>query len=256
MALTCPKCAAIIPTEDINVATDVAVCRSCDTMHKAGELVHDDVVDAAHEEASQTLAGPQPPGIVWRDDGQTLLLKTSVACRPIGFFLLVFGSFWGLFALMMVGDLVGQLISGPPQTVILPEDATEFDRKSREMETAMRSSMAFGDWVMGGVLTLIASLFLLGAAIALFARITIRVRPDQATVVKGLFPIFSRKQFDPARVTAVIEQADTGTKVNGRTPTKIVIKAGEDIGFGGFMTEPRRKWILAILQANLLRRRR
>ena len=60
----------------------------------------------------------------------------------------------------------------------------------------------------------------------------------------------------PARVTAVIEQADTGTKVNGRTPTKIVIKAGEDIGFGGFMTEPRRKWILAILQANLLRRRR
>lgn len=255
MALTCPKCGAIIPTEDINVSTDVAACRSCGTMHKAGELVHDDVVDAQHAEAAQTLAGPQPAGVVWRDDGQTLLLKTSVACRPIGFFLLVFGGFWGLFALLMMGDLIGQAIGGPPAAAVAPEDASEFDRKRVEMENSMRSGMAVGDWVMGIVLTLISSLFLYGAAVAMLARITIRVRPDQGTIVKGLFPFFSRKEFDPARVTAVIEQADTGTRVNGRTPTKIVIKAGEDVGFGGFMTEARRKWILAILQANLLRRR-
>ncbi len=255
MALTCPKCAAIIPTQDINIATDVAVCRACDTMHKAGELVHDDVIDATHVDAAETLRGPPPPGVTWRDDGQTLRLKTSVACKPIGLFLLAFGAFWGLFSLLTMADLVGELINGPPKPVILPDDASEFERTSHEMETMMRSSTALGDWVMGIILTLVSSAFLYGAAIALLARITIRVRPDQGTIAKGLFPFIIRRQFDPARVTAVIEQADSGTKVNGRTPTKIVIKAAEDVAFGGFMTEPRRKWILAILQANLLRRR-
>ena len=63
-------------------------------------------------------------------------------------------------------------------------------------------------------------------------------------------------EFDPARVTAVNEVSDTSTRVNGQHPTKIVIACGDSqIGFGGFMPDERRKWVAAILRANLLRRR-
>src|SRR5687768_13226465 len=36
---TCPKCKAVIRAEDINVATDIALCRACNTPHKFSELV-------------------------------------------------------------------------------------------------------------------------------------------------------------------------------------------------------------------------
>lgn len=255
MALTCSKCAAIIPTGDINVATDVAVCRGCNTMHKAGELVHDEVVDASHAEAAQVLRGPQPAGVRWRDDGQTLFLKAPCGSRALAVFLGVFAAFWTLPALFVGGEAMGRVISGPPPVVPLPENATEFERESAAMEARMQGTMDFGDLVMAGVLLTISGGFWLGASTAALATVRIRVRPDTATVVKGSFPFKITRQFDPARVTAVTEVLDSSTRVNGKNPTKIVIKADDEIGFGGFMTEPRRKWILAILQANLLRRR-
>lgn len=255
MALTCPNCAAIIPTEDINIATDVAMCRACNTMHKAGELVHDDVVDAAAADVAQALQGPQPRGTTWRDDGQTLLLKAAIGSRTIALFLGVFAAFWTLPALFVGGEAIGRLINGPPPVAPLPAKATEFEREQAAMQSRMQGTMDFGDLVMGGVLLTISGGFWLGAATALLATVTIRVRPDAGTVVKGSFPFKITKQFDPARVTAVTEVVDTNTKVNGKNPTKIVIRAGDEIGFGGFMPEDRRRWVLAILQANLLRRR-
>src|SRR5262245_8947147 len=35
---TCPKCKGVIPSEDINVANDIAFCRRCDLSHKLSEL--------------------------------------------------------------------------------------------------------------------------------------------------------------------------------------------------------------------------
>lgn len=255
MALSCPKCAAVIPTEDINVSTDVAMCRGCGTMHKAADLVHDDVADATHVRAAEVLRGPQPPGVTWSDDGQTLVLKAPCGSRTIALFLGVFAAFWTLPSLFLVGEVISGLGTGPRIERVLPDGASELEKRQHEMETAMRGTVDFADLIMAVVMTALPLMFWLGAATAMFARVTVRVRPDLGTVVKGSFPFFSRRHFDPSRVTAVVEVEDTSTRINGRHPTKIVIKADEEIGFGGFMAEARRKWVAAILAANLVRRR-
>src|SRR5262249_53981902 len=48
--LTCPKCRADFPLEDINVSTDIALCRRCDETYSFAELSQGEalVVDAAH----------------------------------------------------------------------------------------------------------------------------------------------------------------------------------------------------------------
>lgn len=253
MALTCPKCAAVLPTADINVATDVAMCRACGTMHKASELLSDDVVDQTQHEAATSLSGPQPPGISWRDDGQTLTIKTGIGSRAIAGFLGVFAAFWTIPCLLVGAEPIERLINGPPVVQPLPEGASEFERAQHEM-IATRG-VDFADFVMVAVLLGVAGLFWVLALTALRAKVRITVRPDMGIVKKGAFPFYSTKQFDPARVTAVVETIDESTKINGKNPTKILIKADEEISFGGFMPEARRKWVAAILQVNLLRRR-
>jgi hypothetical protein len=199
------------------------------------------------------LRGPQPPGIRWNDDGQTLMIRTGIGSRPVGAFLAAFAGFWTIAALAFVGDMVSALLAGPPPP--LGPDATEAERAAREMQDRMSGASSIGDWVMAAVLTVIPVGFWMLSLTAFFASVRIRIRPDEGTVVKGFFPFYSRRSFDPARVTAVHEVLDTTTRVNGKNPAKVVIVAGEEIDFGGFMPEARRKWVAAILRANLLRRR-
>lgn len=254
MSLTCPKCSAIVPPAEINVGTDVAMCRACGTMHKASELVHDEVVDQQHEEASNVLSGPQPAGVVWRDDGQTLTVRAKIGSTVLGGFFAIFATFWTFPTLFVALDAVDELLAGPTTPAPIAEDATEFERAHQEMMTAHQGA-DIADWIMAFVLVCVSGLFWSLALTALRAKVRITVRPDQGIVKKGAFPFTITRQFDPARVAAVVETVDTGTRINGKNPTKIVIKADEEISFGGFMPEGRRKWVAALLQANLVRRR-
>lgn len=287
MALTCPDCAAIIPLDDINVAADTAMCRACGTMHKAADLVHDDVSDAKALETASALAGPQPPGVWWRDDGQTLRVKARIGSRMLAGVFSVFALFWTLAGAFVIVDVATAGPPGPAAHQIpemrdpdgFPESDPQPDpqpgpraemggeqpdegeglplpsKQASAWTPGVQRGADIADWIMAGVLACIMGFFWLLTATCGLATATITIRPDRATLVKGLFPLRITHRFDPTRVTGVVEKVDTSTRVNGRNPTKIVIQGEDEIGFGGFMPDNRRRWVLALLQANLGHRR-
>ena len=275
MALTCPDCAAIIPPDDINVAADTAMCRACGIMHKAADLVHDDISDAKALETASALSEPQPPGVWWRDDGQTLRVKARIGSTMLAGVFSIFALFWTLAGAFVIVDVA---TAGPPGPVAHqipemrdPDGVPEPDPQGEQQAVAdgsphpSKQSTAWtpgvhrgadiADWLMAGVLACIMIFFWLLTATCGLATATITVRPDRATLVKGFFPFRITHRFDPTRVTAVVEKVDTSTRVNGRNPSKIVIQGVDEIGFGGFMPDSRRRWVLALLQANLGRGR-
>lgn len=245
MALTCPKCAAIIPADDINVATDVAICRACSTTHKAADLVHDDVIDATHDETASVLSGSMPRGIRWRDDGQTLVIGAPTGSRLVAGLLAVFAGFWTMGAFVFVGDMLF-----PSSSPIPPAESG-----AGSAPTPPAPGADAADIPMAVVLLGIPTFFWFMAYVALCSRLHIQIRPDAATIRRGAFPIRLTRTFEPARVTAVLEEADPSTRVNGQPVRVITIKADEDIRFGGMLRADRKRWILAILRANLMRRR-
>jgi hypothetical protein len=45
VAPTCPRCKGVIPSEDVNVANDIAFCRHCDLSHRLSDLTSGTPVD-------------------------------------------------------------------------------------------------------------------------------------------------------------------------------------------------------------------
>ena len=42
---TCPRCKGVIPSEDVNVANDIAFCRHCNLSHRLSDLTSGSTVD-------------------------------------------------------------------------------------------------------------------------------------------------------------------------------------------------------------------
>ncbi|MCA9287625.1 MAG: hypothetical protein KDA05_03520, partial [Phycisphaerales bacterium] len=256
-------------------AADTAMCRACGTMHIAADLLHDDISDAKAQETASALLGPQPAGVSWRDDGQTLRVKARVGSSVLAGVFGVFALFWTIAGAFVIVDVATAATPGSvahhipdtpdpadaPDAVLLDEQMAEDGggvlpgKQSGVWTPTVQRGGDIADWLIAGVLACIMLFFWLLTATCGLATATITIRPDRATLVKGLFPLRITHRFDPTRVTGVVEKVDTSTRVNGRNPTKIVIQGGDEIGFGGFMPDSRRRWVLALLQANLGHRR-
>src|SRR5436309_979617 len=99
MPALCPSCGQPIAPADINVATDAAFCRACNTPWVFSELVNS---------VSLTQATDKPPRGAWcRDDGQEMTLGATT--RSWGaFFLVPFMCVWSGFSL---GGIYGTQIA-------------------------------------------------------------------------------------------------------------------------------------------------
>ena len=219
MSLTCPKCAAIIPADDINVATDVAICRACSTTHKAADLVHDDVIDATHDETASVLSGSMPRGIRWRDDGQTLVIGAPTGSRLVAGLLAVFAGFWTMGAFVFVGDMLF-----PSSNPIPPAESG-----AGSAPTPPAPGADAADIPMAVVLLGIPTFFWFMAYVAALLQAAHpdppRRRHDQARLPIRLTAPSSRPRDRCSR---------RPTRAPGSTPAVrvITIKADEDIRFG------------------------
>src|SRR4051812_47871384 len=68
---TCPNCHGIIPSEDANVANDIAFCRACNLSHALSALTHGTAIDENID-----VANP-PAGIQFRSDGTGTVITAS-----------------------------------------------------------------------------------------------------------------------------------------------------------------------------------
>ena len=101
---TCSKCGKAIPSEDVNVANDVAYCRTCNLSHKLSTLTQGTELDAGID-----LNNP-PAGAWFTNDGTGPLIGATHRSLGTAIGALAFGLFWnGIVSVFVLVGLAGTL---------------------------------------------------------------------------------------------------------------------------------------------------
>jgi hypothetical protein len=218
MQLICPNCRREIPTEDVNVAKDIALCRSCNQTFSFAELVQEGSAPAVD------LMRP-PRGVWFRQDMRGFELGASMR-SPAAFFLVPFMALWSGGSL---GGIYGsQIHSG------------KFN---------LTTSLFGIPFLIGTIL--------LGAfpLMMICGRISIAVQGDQGRIFTGVGPIGWTRRFKWSAVTTV-SQEPVGYSKNGQPQVAIVLQGDNNLRlkFASGIKEERRYFMLNALRS-LLRKR-
>ncbi len=103
----CPKCRRVIPGDDINVANDVAYCRSCNIGHTFSELVQ-------NSSLQEEVDFHQPPsGVQCAMAGDEIKIWATHRSTGAAIVTLFFALFWNgivsVFVLVAVASTLGHL---------------------------------------------------------------------------------------------------------------------------------------------------
>lgn len=207
----CPLCHAPIAMDDVNVATDIALCRSC------GRTTSFSVLINAPEISQETLANPPRTIKVHHDyPGVTTIVYRKLS--PALYFLIPFtaiwsgGSMWGIYG--------NQIKQG------------HFD---------MGSSMFGLPFLIGTIVLLSIIAFLL------FGNWTISLQQGEGTVFVGVGPLGWKRQFTYDRTT-LVSMRMTDVRVNEVPQKGILIQNGStDFVFGSMIAEDAKQYIAAAI---------
>ncbi|GDY19649.1 hypothetical protein LBMAG56_09940 [Verrucomicrobiota bacterium] len=211
MNISCPKCRRAIPLEDVNVSTDVALCRSCSQTFSFAEL--------AKEQAEPPMDMSRPPTGTWlRQMGGGFEVGATTR-SAIAFFLVPFTVLWSGGSL---GGIYGtQIYKGAL------------------------------DWklCLFGLPFLLGSLFLVPFALmCVCGKITVRREGDRGAVFTGIGPIGWTRRFRWSEVKAV-RRSLTKWQQNNRSVPQIEIELeAKSLRFGSQLSGPRREFLLRALK--------
>ncbi len=211
MKITCPGCAKEIPLNDVNPSTDVAFCRACGKTYSFAELS----TDAADADADLTTP---PPGTWVRELGGVFEVGSTTR-SAIAFFLVPFVAIWS-------GGSLGGIYG------------TQFYKHRFDL---MQS--------LFGIPFLLGSLFLIPVTLmAVFGKIIIRRTGDIGSVALGFGPFFYTRRFRWSEIKR-IHATFARYRQNGQNvPIIELVNDSKPIRFGSQLSEPRRKFLLAILK--------
>jgi hypothetical protein len=91
MTIHCPRCGHEVPASQVNVATDVGACRSCDNVFSLSSLVKQD--------AAPPLT---PPGGTWFDERLSGFEVGATTRSPMAFFMVPFMCIWSAGSLGVI----------------------------------------------------------------------------------------------------------------------------------------------------------
>src|SRR4051794_38003344 len=98
---TCPRCKGVIPSDDVNVANDIAFCRTCNLSHHLSDLTLGTTVD------TDVDASRPPAGTWFRRDGRGLVIGAAHRSLGQAFGLLLFVLFWNGIVSVFVAVALG-----------------------------------------------------------------------------------------------------------------------------------------------------
>jgi hypothetical protein len=216
--IICPNCQQLIPLEDINVSTDIALCRSCggtfsfSMLHESGTL-------------GEPLP-PEPPRHVRVEEGfpgqKTIVFKKI---SPIVLFLIPFTAFWSGFS--MWGLYIEPLMKGQ----------IDWGR------------MLFGIPFLLGTIVLISVILL-----CLFGKWVITLDNGVGTVFVGIGPFGRTRSFRYGRDT-LVSLKNSGISRNDVPLKGICVKnEEEEIIFGSSIEEKSKLYIAAFIAAEAAKR--
>jgi hypothetical protein len=238
----CPRCKRVIPSDDINVANDIAFCRNCNLSHSLSALTSGTVVD-------ENIDLSRPPSGVWfqRDGSGTAIGATH---RSVGsaFGLLFVTLFWNgivsVFVLLALASTLRHI--GIPLPVWFPAP------KGSDIPLGMTLFL----WVFLTPFIAIG-LAMLGAFLSCLAGKTeIRIQGGEGTVFTGLGPLGFRRRFATSDVKAVRieDKAWRNSDGNSQRKAQIIIDTNSRlISLGSMFTEERRRFVAGALKKELIR---
>lgn len=216
MQAVCPSCRSSIALADVNVSTDLALCRQCQKTFSYAQLVSG-AVD------SQVDLNRAPPGAQFSRTARGFEVSASTR-SPMALFLVPFMCVWSGGSL---GGIYGtQLASG---------------------EFKLGPSLFGIPFVLGTLM------FGSIAVMAVCGQVRVRVDGDLGSVFTGVGSLGWTRHFNWREMTSV-STADASSG-RGRVTERITLQGQRRIDFAGNLNAERRHFMLAALRRMLLERR-
>ncbi len=224
MQVNCPTCSALIEDEDINVKTDVAFCRECDSGHVLSELIHEEAA-AIDDEPEIEIDIHNPPAGAWFEQvGSEIQVGATCRVPVLGVFLVPFTAVWAGGSMM--GLYGTQITDG------------EFD--------LFRT--------LFGIPFLVGSVFLISMTLfVLFGKVNVTIRDREGEVFTGIGPIGWRRPFHTDDVKVVRKEQVATSNSRGRRTIHyaIILDGAKRLKFASMMSSKRRAFVMGVLRTLL-----
>jgi hypothetical protein len=242
---TCPQCKGVIPSEDINVASDIAFCRHCNLSHRLSDLTSGTTVD------TDVDASRPPDGTWFQRDGRGTVIGASHRSLGQAFGLLLFTLFWNgivsVFVLLALGSTLQHLGVSVPHWFPAPV----MNGKSIPLGMTLFLWLFLTPFILIG-------LAMLGAFLSCLAgRTELQIQGNQCVLFTGIGALGWRKRFSTSDVKDVRIEDRRWRDNDGdaRRNTQIVIETRDKpIKLGSMLNKERRGFIAGCLKKELVRR--
>jgi hypothetical protein len=241
----CPRCKGVIPSDDVNVAKDIAYCRNCNLALSLSALASGTAVD---EDVDLSRA---PAGAWFRRDLEGVAIGATNRSLASAFALLFFALFWNgivsFFVLITVAATLHQM------GITIPAWFPAAMVKTGNLHLGLIIFL----WLF---LTpfMAVGLLLLGLFLnCVGGRGELRLQNGQGDLFTGIGPIGFHQKFELAKVRDVRVEDHRWRDTDGdsRRTTRIVIETNsQTIQFGSMFTAERRRFVAAALIKELSRR--
>jgi len=242
---TCPQCKGVIPSDDINVANDIAFCRTCNLSHRLSDLTSGATVDT-------DVDASRPPAGTWfqRDGRGTVIGATH---RSIGqaFGLLLFVLFWnGIVSVFVALALASTLkLLGIPAPGWFPP--------AKMNGGPMGIGMTLFLWLFLTPFIAIGLSMLMAFLSCLAGKTELQIQGNQCVLFSGIGALGRRKRFSTSEVKDVRIEDKRWRDSDGdsRRNTQIIIETTQKpIKCGSMLTNERRQFVAGCLKKELVRR--
>lgn len=237
----CPRCKCVIPSEDINVAKDIAFCRRCDVSHALSALTSETL------EVPSVDASRPPAGAWFQRNGDGLVIGATHRAIGQALGMLFFALFWnGIVSVFVSLALVSTLhhlgLALPawlpaPKGSVVPVPLTIF------LWVFLTPFIAVGLAVLAMLLSSLAG------------RTEIRIERGEGVLFRGVGPLGFRKRFSTSGIKDVRLENKSWQDSRGitRRRSQIVVDASpQPLNFGSMLTEKRREFVAGVLRQELI----
>lgn len=244
MAIVCPNCGKIIPPEDVNVGTDVAFCRRCNTTNRLSDLSFGLAID-------KNVDVQNPPEGAWRrTEGGAVVIGATNRSPGTAVGLLLMSLFWN----GIVSVFVVLAISSTLSLMHVPIPAWFPAPKMNNSSMGLGTTLFL--WLFLSPFIAIGLAMILGFLSSVAGKCEVSIESSQGVVFTGLGAVGFRKRFQTPEVKDVrIEQSQWNSDGRQQKKTNIIIenKSGKTIKFGSMFTAERRSFVAAALRREVVK---
>lgn len=242
---TCPRCKNVIPSDDVNVANDIAFCRTCNLSHRLSDLTLGTIVD------DEVDASRPPAGTWFQRDGRGTVVGASHRLIGQAFGLLLFTLFWNGIVSVFVAFALASTLN------LLGVTSPSWFPAPKMNGGPMGVGMTIFLWLFLTPFIAIGLGMLFAFLSSLAGRTELQLQGNQCVLFTGIGPLGWRRRFASSEVRDVRIEDKRWRDSDGdsRRSTQIIIEtAQKPIKFGSMLSKERRAFVAGCLKKELLRR--